>query len=513
MIGVFFNCIPLQAAERFSVQFDGMLIPISIKELSDWSKGEGDNNSELASWLNLLGFESRAGLAKVLQAPLIKDKSMARQLLRSWVGRKLLDEVSDLIRLDDDRTGKRVFNTLESLLDSQSEVTTLDLLKALPAETIHLDLDEWVNLASRWRNELKSQQKLVSDLRSIPSLPRNSAVPKKQFEKFQEPSVHKISIDVSHRSEPLNLEVWEPSVWTYKRSSWILFMPGLGGDQEHFQWLSKRLSSQGWSVVVLEHPGSDSKAVQALLEGSLPAPGAEVLPERLSDLQAVLRARDLGDLKVSGKKLVLMGHSLGSLTAFLSAGASPQPNLRDRCQKALDDLSLTNLSELLQCQMVEVKMPSKKEIPNLEAIVAINSFGSLLWPSSSTAKLNIPVFLIGGTFDLITPAISEQLGLLLATQANPISRALLVEGASHFSPVRVEGQKDQKKGDDLFQLGEALVGLKPISVQSILATEIVRFLDTLERSKEIGLSVNQITNESMKFYILDRSTAANILGD
>ena len=90
----------IQAVERFEIHFDGMSIPISIKELIDWSNGEEEANSELASWLNLLGFKDRKGLTKFLNTPLVRDKSMARQILRSWSGRKLLDEVSDLILMD-----------------------------------------------------------------------------------------------------------------------------------------------------------------------------------------------------------------------------------------------------------------------------------------------------------------------------------------------------------------------------------------------------------------------------
>ena len=102
----------VQAAERFEIHFDGMSIPISIKELIDWSNGENQTNSELASWLNLLGFNDREGLTKFLNTPLVRDKSMARQILRSWSGRKLLDEVSDLILMDQDSSGDSVLNTL-----------------------------------------------------------------------------------------------------------------------------------------------------------------------------------------------------------------------------------------------------------------------------------------------------------------------------------------------------------------------------------------------------------------
>ena len=114
----------LQAAERFEIHFDGMSIPISIKELIDWSNGAEEKNSELASWLNLLGFKERKGLAKFLGTPLVRDKSMARQILRSWSGRKLLDEVSDLILMDEDSSGESVLDTLEKLLNEKDEVVS-----------------------------------------------------------------------------------------------------------------------------------------------------------------------------------------------------------------------------------------------------------------------------------------------------------------------------------------------------------------------------------------------------
>ena len=147
-----------------------MSIPISIKELIDWSNGAEEKNSELANWLNLLGFKERKGLAKFLSTPLVRDKSMARQILRRWSGRKLLDEVSDLILMDEDSSGESVLDTLENLLNEKEEVTTFDLLNSLSVKAIHIDLDGWIEVANNWRSELNKQQKLITDLVSINDL-------------------------------------------------------------------------------------------------------------------------------------------------------------------------------------------------------------------------------------------------------------------------------------------------------------------------------------------------------
>ena len=487
-----------------------MSIPISIKELIDWSNGEDQKNSELASWLNLLGFKDRKGLTKFLNTPLVRDKSMARQILRSWSGRKLLDEVSDLILMDEDSSGESVLVTLETLLNEKDEVTTFDLLDSLSVKAIHIDLDGWIEVANNWRSELNKQQKLISDLVSINELSvKREEINVLPFE-IKETEYELIPLNVSHRNEPLNLEIWNPSSRKKIRKNWVLLMPGLGGDRNHFNWLARSLSHNGWPVVVFDHPGSDSLALDALVKGRLPLPGAEVIPDRMNDIYSVIQAKMLGKIDISAEKVVLMGHSLGALTAILASGVRIDDQLENRCQRILDNLSLTNLSSLLQCQLIDINLSDIKNLENLSAIVGMNSFGSFLWQEDLDNQINIPLFLTGGTFDLVTPSISEQLGLLLSLSSNPLSRVLLIEGASHFSPIRVEGQLYQSEGKDLFNLGESIVGYHPLSVQSLLAFEIISFLEKLEDRKSIPSKTN-LTKGELKFHILDRSIIEKLI--
>ena len=313
-----------------------------------------------------------------------------------------------------------------------------------------------------------------------------------------------IPLIVSHRNDPLNVEVWNPSFREKTRKNWVLLMTGLGGDRNHFNWLARSLSHNGWPVIVLDHPGSDSKALEALLKGRLSLPGAEVIPDRMNDIDSVLQAKKLGKIDISSESVVLMGHSLGALTAILASGAKIDDQLGDRCQRVLDNLSLTNLSSLLQCQIADINLADRKIMENLSAIVGMNSFGSFLWEDNSDNQIEVPLFLTGGTFDLVTPSISEQLGLMLALSSSPLSRVLLIEGASHFSPIRVDGRMHQSEGKDLFNLGESIVGYHPLSVQSLLAFEIINFLEKLEEKKALSAKTNMNKGE-LKFHILDRN--------
>ena len=485
----------LRAAEQLEVQLDGMVIPVSIKDLVAWGRSGGVSNTELGIWLDLLDPSSREGVLRLLRAPLITNRSMARQMLDSWAGRRLLDEVADLVRVDDDTVGVTVLNTLETLLQRQAQVTSLDLLEALPAQRVRLDFDGLLNVAAHWRAQLQRQQALVARLDRIP-LQSATASFSLQPQETRTPLIQ--ALKVPHRPQPLQLQLWKPADQQAKRQAWIVLMPGLGGTPDHFRWLGRLLSAKGWPVVVLEHPGSDSEAVGAWLQGRRRPPGAEVLPDRLKDLEAVLQAKAGNVLAVPGERVVLVGHSLGALTAVLATGVRPQPGLENRCRTALDDLPLSNLSRLLQCQLSSVSLPITRSPSPMAGVVGLNSFGSLLWPRHRPVRLPVPALYTGGTLDLITPPINEQLELLLATAPQSGSAAVLVQGASHFSPIRVESKpKDSKptvvadgqrqpgrpggKNNDLFQLGEELVGVQPLQVQALLGQEIVQFLERVDR--------------------------------
>ena len=513
----------LRAAEQLEVSFDGVVIPVDIKDLVDWARSGGESNTELGIWLELMEPSSRKGVLELLRAPLITDRSMARQMLKSWAGRRLVDEVADLVRVDDDTVGVTVLNTLERLLNRQPQVNSLDLLEALPAKRVRLDLDGLVGVADHWRQQLLQQQALVRRLDRIPLqavdpapavvVPTGPIAPPEQQ-----------LLAAAHRQRPLQLQLWQPSETLRSRRgqqqrTWIVLMPGLGGSPDHFRWLGRLLSAKGWPVVVLEHPGSDAQAVEAWLQGKRRPPGAEVLPERLKDLDAVLNAKASGALPVQGERVVLVGHSLGSLTALLASGLRPRPGLDWRCQRALDDLPLSNLSRLLQCQLTAVSLPEIKPPAQLVGVVGMNSFGSLLWPRRRPQALPVPALFTGGTLDLITPPLQEQLELLLATSPQPGSAAVLVEGASHFSPIRVEGQDGDGKGDDLFRLGEELVGVQPLQVQALLAGEIVTFLERIEANSMASALTDPYGGHlhrqvgDLHLHRIDASAAAGLLSD
>lgn len=498
--------LPVAAAEQLWLQLDGLELPVDLAELDAWSRDPSRRGGDLAVWLNLLEPESREGLVRLLRAPLLRDRSFGLQLLGSWSGEQMLQEVGELLTSPNGRsTAPLLLTTLRQLLQRQQAVTTIELLRALPEPEVVLRIDAVLELAHQWQGQLAFQRQALGRLQRL-------ALPRRTYRATVLPAdaavrPRRVLLPVSHRSSPLPLDVW-PSRDALP-GPWVLLMPGLGGDPDQLGWLAAALAERGWPVVVVEHPGSDGKAMKASLDGDRPPPGAESLPDRLEDLQAVLAAQRTGALGALGpgqagqQGVVLMGHSLGGLTALMAGGLRPERGLERRCQRALDRLPLTNLSRLLQCQIPELprlaRLRHDTGATPLVAVVAFNSFGRLLWPRNGLEPIGVPVLLVGGSLDLITPPISEQLPSFTRA-TNPRSRLVLVQGGSHFSPVRVSQQ-----GEALFHLSDELVGVEPQRVQNLLLNLTSEFLLSLRQP--LLLSPQERQQDGITAWVLDRRQA------
>ena len=492
---------PALAAEQLEVRLDGFALPIDLLQLQAWSRSPGRSRTELGVWLELLDERSRQDLIQLLRAPLLPDRGLALQLVQSWAGRRVLDEVGELLSTDQPGSGALLLTTLRNLLQKPEPFTVIDLLRAVPAPRIDLDLDGVLALAGRWRQQLEQQGLALQRLRDLPLPIRGEAAALQGLASLDRPlPPSRLELRVTHRDEPLTLELWPAAA--PRQLAWVLLLPGLGGSSSQLAWLAEGLARRGWPVLVVEHPGSDETAVRQLLDGRRPPPGAETLPERLADVEAVLEAEASGALPPLGGSVVLMGHSLGGLSALLAAGVRPVAGLERRCRQALREIPLINLSRLLQCQLAQVTLPAPsppRRRADLEAVVSMNGFGSLLWPGRGLDRLPAPLLLLGGSLDLVTPPVSEQLDLFLQ-QRDPRSRLVLVEGGSHFSPVRIANREEA-----VIQLGEPLVGQEPLRVQELLLSLSSDFLFSLEN--RTPLPSQQRRQGGVRAYLLDPADA------
>ena len=503
----FLNYFParksLKAAEKINIQFEEMSIPISIEQLSNFSTNKYNSN-EVTEWFTQNGFNRFFELSKYLEFPIFKEGGLTRQILRSWIGRRVLSELSNTIIVPNDLNGVEVFNTIENLLDTKEEISTLEILRAIPTKEINLDLDNLILIIASWKRELAQHQKLISKLNEYEALDKKYIFKESKDSEDSKEDIEPIKKELSvlHRSSPLSIEIWKP-INTNSDKDLIILMPGLGGDISNFRWIANKLSKEGWPILFIDHQGTNSEALLKVIKGDEVLPGgADVFLYRIKDLNAVITAHRNGSFLSGNKSYILMGHSLGSLISFLYAGNLPEKGFEKRCENALTDLAITNLSKLLQCQLSEISLPYFKELSsNLKALIGFNSFGSIAWPTDKSSGISTPVLFLGGTYDLITPLLSEQFKVFLSTSSNPLNRFLVVEGASHFAPIRLSTKKVDKK-EDIFQINKNFVGSNPFEVQNLSVKVIIEFLNSLEKGKGLDLVKNQNENK-LNFHILD----------
>ncbi|MCR8540403.1 MAG: alpha/beta hydrolase [Prochlorococcus marinus CUG1439] len=501
---LFFNN-GLKAAEKINIKFEEMEIPLTIKQLSKLEKYK-DDSTELIDWLKNNGLTKVFELSKFLEFPVFKEKGLNRELLRSWIGRKILTELSKTITVPNDNNGVEIYNTIENLLDEKEEISTLEIIKALPSEEITLDIDNLILIISSWKNEIAMQQDLINKLNNLEIT--NQEVFKNTGKKLN-PNLIKISKKVyaPHRVKAFEIELWKSNK-TNDDTELIIFMPGLGGEINNFKWIGNELAKRGWPVVFIDHRGSNLKAFTEVLEGGKSIPGsADFFLYRIKDLEAVIKAHGNGEFGLPNDSYILMGHSLGALIALLYESNKLTDQLQENCDSALKDFAVTNLSKLLQCQLVEIPFPGKNKTNKASAIIGFNSFGSLLWPKEKSSGIEIPTLLIGGTYDLITPLMNEQFRVFSALN-NPSNRFLIIEGASHFSPIRINNSYEEN--NNVFKISESFIGSDPILVQALSAKFIVKFLENI-KDKELPIVIKNQRNLGLDFHLLDLETIKEVL--
>ena len=429
------------------VEFDGLALPIDLADLEAWTRTPTALHSTQAAWLYLLDAEARLGLIRLLQAPLLRDRSFGMELLNSWTGEQLLREVGTILQGEDGQnTAPQLMASLRLMFARQQEVSSLELLRAIPQRRLILRIDRLLEQAEQGRAQLRLQGQAINLLRRQP-LPLRRSQPLLPAARRLAPQ--RLLLSVPHRPTPLPVQIWARTKASGPLSStWLLLLPGLGGSSSHLSWLARALAERGWPVVVVDHPGSDEQAVKESLVGDGPPPGAESVPQRLADVEAVLAARADGRIGWPGdpapedEGLVLIGHSLGALTALMAAGLVPEAGLNQRCERVLVSLPLANISRLLQCHLPAITGDGAAPLPQsepllrlggipLRGVVGFNSFGSLLWPRHGLSGLPVPVLMVGGSLDLVTPPLQEQLSLLVTSGHPP---APVDCGDGHWSP-------------------------------------------------------------------------------
>lgn len=349
----------------------------------------------------------------------LADGSVGSPLLEQAM--LVLSSLGSVEGLEPDLSGA----TLRQALDTASrhgQPTLLDLIAAIPGRRVTLDLGQAQAMAVRMARQRRQSDQLLS------SLPAAAPAVLRPGQTVRQRS---LSLPVSHRPEPLALQIIEPIASANGRL--VLISHGLWDSPDSFISWGRLLAGQGYTVVLPRHPGSDHNQQRAVLAGTAPPPDARELARRPLDLRAVIDGLDQLQLATPAdpQRVVVLGHSWGATTALQLAGVRPSDtDLRRRCNDLQDPER--NLSWTLQCSWRDGVRQAAITDPRVIAVAAVSPPVSLLFPRGSGADLQARVLLVGGSRDWVVPPDPEAVTpMRLARRSG--NQLVLVQGGDHFN--------------------------------------------------------------------------------
>ena len=203
----------------------------------------------------------------------------------------------------------------------------------------------------------------------------------------------------------------------------VVFSHGHSGFRTQSVYLMEHLASHGFVVAAPDHVGG------SLIASNLSPPG-EVARYRPSDVSATLdlllsQSEDVESplyFSVDPGRVGVAGHSYGGFSAFRVAGALIDAEaIADQCE---DELLCDGWDETLPASQRDDRFIAAL----MQSPAAVFTYEPL---EANLAPIEIPVIIMGGSHDDITPYAEEcapPFGALTST-----SMIVLVEGAGHFT--------------------------------------------------------------------------------
>ncbi|MBE7380372.1 MAG: alpha/beta hydrolase [Leptolyngbya sp. SIO1E4] len=422
---------PALAVEQVAVQIGPLKNTIEVTDLETFSK-TGDVPPRLELYRPLLTPTVQATLQNHLSLePAIRDR-VIQDLTHSNKGRPLTDLLAEVAP----SLSPEVLQTaLQEAAETESGVTVISLLRAIPGETLSLEGMALLMFLSQLGLSHLEQTALSNvlnhELGAHPQ-PLLSA----PFEPSDPGSYPVERWSVSFRDHDRDRIIPIDLYWTDQtQGPLVVFSHGFGADRRFLAYLAEHLASHGLTVVALEHPGSN---VDALIkeDGSL-LPTYEFV-ERPRDVSFILdRLEDLNTNsfflreRINLEQVTLVGHSLGGYTGLVLAGGQLDPTtLANFCAELA--IGSSSPADWLQCAATDVELPAGDLADSrITQLVVMNPLAGKIFGDAGLRHVKVPTLFLTSTSDGITSVSDQQL-----QPFNQLSgpRALVaVIGGTHLS--------------------------------------------------------------------------------
>lgn len=444
---------PGASAERIIVTYGFFERTIAVADLAEFAE-TGQLSRQLASYARALELSDAdlAQIRQVLTESVDLSEVAVAQFLYTRQGESLLSTVGEIVQTPTRRSGLLAVRAalILAAADDTNGLTPINILEKFPNPSIRLDVGRALSLAREVGNTINRADQAVTQVRALAeaaAAAQTKDVTNTANQLVRDAPPYESSrypLSLSRRG--IEAELHLPATRQYGPAlpatvPLIVISHGLGDDRTSYRYLATYLTRRGFAVAMLDHPGSNDKQIEKLLEGiSQNVVETREFLNRPNDISALLDAvqrfaatqprwRDRLDVQNAG----IVGQSFGGYTALAVGGAVLNlDTLNADCQPQLIYL---NPSLLLQCQANELpERELRLRDERIRAVLAVNPIGSALFGPEGYGEIDVPVMLVGGVVDTVAPALPEQIRPFTWLQT-PERYLVVISNATHFSVI------------------------------------------------------------------------------
>lgn len=430
--------IPLAtAAETITIRFGPFQQSLAIADLEKFA-----TTGKLPEHLQIYSFVLTPQLGQLLSQrlqipPDIADR-FVDELVRSPQGRQLVSALEAAIP---GSTIEGIQSALYLSLRQINGLSAIGFLRAYPQPNITVDATQAMQIALAFNaNNLQNQAFGVLLAREL--LVKNNTPFQATFDPAA-PGKHRVeqqTLTLKDRKRDRTIPVDIYSSQSRTPGPLVVISHGFGANRRFFSYLAHHLASHGMTVAAIEHPGSNSIAINNAsqrmnLAELLPASEFIDRPKDVSFLLNELEKLNTQSGKLQGRlntdKVTVIGHSLGGYTALALVGG--EVNLRELQQFCQTSLSLgESPGDWLKCAAASLtKNQVDLQDQRVSRAIALNPLVGKLFGNQGLTKIDKPVLILAGTEDALTPALSHQ--IIPFNQIRSDKYLLTAIGATHLS--------------------------------------------------------------------------------
>ncbi|MEL6223637.1 MAG: alpha/beta hydrolase [Cyanobacteria bacterium J06627_8] len=415
---------PTQAAERIRFQYGLLGLSITRENLETFAE-TGSLECSVRSILSRLSPDAREQLRAVLQARYDVDPVMVNRFSYTRPGYQLLTEIGELIQTDSGQNGFYGLRAALTLAASDPNgLTILNFIEQFPTD-IRIDVGQALAIADDLEDLFSETQQAINQLAEEtqaiaaqePAFEGQSLTDPRQ-PGAATPTVQTLLLQDEARDRTIAVDFYlpelEPDVQNPQQLPIIVISNGLGARRTRFDELAIHLTSHGFAVAMLDHPGSDRQRLLEFNQGlhSENFDATEFVDRPLDVsflLDELMRLnRDTFGDRLDMSRVGIFGYSFGGTTALALAGA--EPDFEHLAEDCATQSGLLNISLLYQCRALEVSRPwPNVRDERIQAVYVFVPFSRSLYGPEGMAQVRTPVFWEATEHDILTPLTIEQL--------------------------------------------------------------------------------------------------------